>query len=130
MSVNKTNASLTIVAQCPVANNLVAALKENAHKENVEIFVVNKMPMSTLPEDIKSSIGRTQKVLVIEEHISIGGLGSAVSMLANEQSLPLKKFISLRAEGYPNGLYGSQAYHQQLSGLGEENISRIINSYF
>jgi len=65
---------------------------------------------------------------VVEEHISVGGLGSAVSLLVNENSLPINKFVSLHAEGYPNGLYGSQGYHQQVSGLDEENISRIINA--
>jgi transketolase len=123
-------AKLTIIAQCPVANNLVAALKEHPHKDDVDVFIVNKMPLASLPGDMKDSIGRTKKILTIEEHIAIGGLGSAISYLANEQSLAIDKFVSLHAEGYPNGLYGSQGYHQQISGLDEENISRIIKSYF
>lgn len=77
-----------------------------------------------------SSIERTNNVLVIEEHISVGGLGSATALHINEHGLPVKKFTSLRAEGYPGGLYGSQAYHQQLSGLDEHSISRAINAYF
>ncbi|MCW3121265.1 MAG: transketolase [Flavipsychrobacter sp.] len=121
---------LTIIAQCPVTNNMVAALNGHGDKGNIDVFVVNKMPLEELPEDIKASIGRTKNVLTIEEHISTGGLGSAVSVLANEAGLPLKKFISLHAEGYPNGLYGNQGYHQQISGLDEENITRTINSYF
>ncbi len=123
-------AQLTIIAQSPVANNVVAALKEHTYKNKVELFIVNKMPLKGLPDGITASITRTQKVLTVEEHISIGGLGSAVSLLVNENSLPVNKFISLHAEGYPTGLYGSQSYHQQISGLDEENISRIINSYF
>jgi len=51
-------------------------------------------------------------------------------MLAGEQSIPLHKFVTLHAQGYPGGLYGSQGYHQQLSGLDEGNISTTINSYF
>ncbi len=121
---------LTIVAQSPVANNLVAALNGHPFKDRVELFIVNKMPVHQLPGELSASIARTKNVLTIEEHISIGGLGSAVSLLVNENSLPINKFISLHAEGYPNGLIGSQSYHQQISGLDEENISRIINSYF
>ena len=121
---------LTLIVQSPVANNMVAALKEHAHRDEVDVFVVNKMPINALAEDIKASIKRTGNVLTIEEHIAIGGLGSAVSLLVNESGLPIRKFISLHAEGYPNGLYGSQGYHQQISGLDEENISRTINSYF
>jgi transketolase len=123
-------AELTIIVQGPIANNLVGALKENKNKDSVEIFLINKMPITGLPEEVESSIIRTKKVLTIEEHIAIGGLGSAVSLLINQNSLPLSKFMCLHAEGYPNGLYGNQSYHQQQSGLDEENISRIINTYF
>ncbi len=124
------DAGLTIVAQSPVANNLVGALKEHTHRSNVDVFVVNRMPLNTLPADMAGSIKRTKNVLTIEEHISVGGLGSTIALLANEHGLPINKFNSLHAEGYPNGLYGSQGYHQQLSGLDEENISRTINAYF
>ena len=123
-------AALTIISQGPVTNNLVAALSGHSKMENIDVFVLNKMPIITLPQDVKDSIARTGNVLTIEEHISIGGLGSAVSVLINELSLPLNKFVSLHAEGYPGGLYGSQGYHQQLSGLDEGNILQIINSYF
>jgi len=124
------HAKLTIIAQSPVANNMVASLKENAHKSSIDTFIVNKMPIAKLPADIESSIGRTKNVLTIEEHISVGGLGSAVSLLINELSLPVNKFVSLHAEGYPSGLYGSQGYHQKESGLDEQNITKIINAYF
>jgi hypothetical protein len=44
--------------------------------------------------------------------------------------LNINKFNSLKAEGYTDGLYGSQAYHQGRSGLDAESISRTINDYF
>ena len=127
---NNPGAGLTVIAQCPVANNLVNALKTSENKDKVETFIVNKMPLLQLPADIAASIQRTGKVLSIEEHISIGGLGSTLSLLVNEQALPVEKFVSLHAEGYPGGLYGSQAYHQAESGLDDVNIARVINSYF
>ena len=123
-------AGLTIIAQGPVVNNLVVALMGHPHMDKVELFVINKMPMKDLPSEVRSSMECTGKVLVIEEHIAIGGLGSAVSLLINELSLSVSKFISLHAQGYPGGLYGSQSYHHQESGLDEANISRTINSYF
>jgi transketolase len=123
-------AELTIIVQSPVANNLIAALNGNAHQSKVDIFIVNKMPLANLPSDIAASIKRTKKVITIEEHVAIGGVGSAVSFLVHEHSLVINKFVSLHAKGYPGELYGSQSYHQQLSGLDKENISKIINSYF
>ncbi|MES2703046.1 MAG: transketolase C-terminal domain-containing protein [Bacteroidota bacterium] len=124
------HAKLTIIAQSPVANNLFAALDGNSNKENTDVFVVSKMPLQTLPAELSASIAKTGNVLVIEEHIAIGGIGSAVALLINEQGLKVNKFVSLRAEGYPNGLYGSQGYHQEISGLDDKNISATINTYF
>lgn len=123
-------AKVTIVAQCPVVNNAVAAIDKHPDKSQVDLFVINKMPITELPADIRQSIERTGKVITIEEHVATGSMGSTVSMMVNELSLPLKKFTSLHAMGYPSGLYGSQAWHQQESGLDEANITRVINSYF
>lgn len=126
----KTGAALTIIAQSPVANNVLAALGKSHHAEGCELFVVNRMPLEKLPEDVVASIKKTKNVLVIEEHISIGGIGSAVALLINEAGLSVDRFVSLRAQGYPGGLYGSQGYHQQESGIDEESISNTINTYF
>jgi len=121
---------LTILVQGPVANNLWAALNEFDLKKEVAVFVINKMPLKILPKEIEESISHTNNVLTIEEHISIGGLGSSVALLTSELGIPVKKFVSLHAEGYPNGLYGSQAYHQQQSGLDPKNIFSVLSSFF
>jgi transketolase len=122
-------ADVTVIAQSPVANNVFAAL-QNGGRDNIDVFVINKMPMRDLPKEITQSIGHSRKVLVVEEHIAIGGLGSAVSLGLNSQGIALEKFISLHAQGYPGGLYGSQTYHQQESGLDEASIANTINSFF
>ncbi len=129
-SIIKENARLTVIAQCPVINNLLAALNENSLADTIDIFSINRMPISVLPEDVAASIAKTKNVLVIEEHVAVGGLASAVAMLAGERSLEMKKFVSLHAQGYPNGLYGNQPYHQQISGLDEQNIRQVIQSFF
>jgi hypothetical protein len=36
-------------------------------------------------------------------------------------------FKHLYAKGYPNGLYGSQAYHQQINGLDRKSIEEVVN---
>lgn len=123
-------AGLTVIAQSPVANNMLAALVDNTHASHVDVFTINRMPLSSLPAEIAASIEKTKNVLTIEEHIAVGGLGSAVALQTQLAGLHVKKFRSLYAVGYPDGLYGSQAYHQQASGLDEQNIRSVINSYF
>jgi len=121
---------LTIIVQGPVANNLFAALKTHEAADKIQIFVLNQMPLQMLPKELEDSIVSSKNVITVEEHITVGGLGSAVSLLINEKSIALNKFTSLHAKGYPTGLYGSQSYHQQVSGLDEKNISSVISSYF
>lgn len=121
---------LTIIAQSPVANNMLAALTDNVNATHIDAFTVNRMPLTVLPADVAESIARTNNVLTIEEHISVGGLGSALALQTQLSGIPVKKFRSLYAVGYPDGLYGSQAFHQKASGLDEQSIRSTINSYF
>jgi transketolase len=123
-------ARLTVLAQGPVSVNAFDGIKLSGYTHLIDVFVVNRMPLQHLPEDIIASIRSTNNVLVIEEHIATGGLGQSVASAALNKGLNINKFNSLKAEGYPDGLYGSQAYHQGRSGLDAESISRTINDYF
>jgi transketolase len=123
------NPKLTVIVQGPVANNFFDSLKNEESKDKVQAFVLNRTPL-VLPEELEKSIRVTKNVLTIEEHIATGGLGSSISLLLNEKSVSTEKFVSLYAKGYPSGLYGSQSFHQQESGLDEKNIATVIRSYF
>lgn len=123
-------AGLTVIAQSPVANNLLAALSDNEHASNTDVFTINRMPLASLPQEIEESIRSSRNVLTIEEHISVGGIGSSIALQVQLAGLPTNRFRSLYAAGYPDGLYGSQAFHQKASGLDEQHIRSTINSYF
>lgn len=121
---------LTIISQGPVSNNVIDALFENIFSEQIELFIVNKMPLLMLPDEIKRSVQLSKNILTIEEHVSVGGLGSSIALKTNEASLKLNKFKSLHAKGYPSMLYGNQNYHLEESGLSSHQISETINSFF
>ena len=120
---------LTVIIQGPVANNFFDALNNEEAKDKIQVFVLNRTPL-VLPEELENSVRISKNVLTIEEHVATGGLGSSLSLLLNENSVPIEKFVSLNAKGYPSGLYGSQSFHQMESGLDEKNIATVIRSYF
>ena len=124
-------ARVSIIAQSPVVNNIIAVLDKQQLWSAIDLFVVNKMPFSQLPDAIFGSIGNTRRVLTVEEHIASGGIGAAVALACAEQSLQPEQFIGLHAKGYPNGLYGNQGYHQQVSGIDaagiESSLSQLLN---
>lgn len=116
--------SVTIIALGPAVLNVLKSL-QNIKPDMADVFVVSEMPLTKLGKELEDSIKKTKKAVVVEEHVSRGGL-------AENLSLPLLKngiscqLISLCAKGYPNGRYGSQAYHQKISGLDPDSIAKII----
>lgn len=119
------NSEITIISSGPVTNQILNAIKTFTH---IDVFTCNEYPVVELSESIKQSLKKTQKLLVVEEHISTGGLGEQLSSKILSEGIPLKKYIPLFAKGYPNNLYGNQDYHLKQSGLDSENIQIVINS--
>jgi transketolase len=119
---------LTVLGIGPVINNVITALENSPYKNQTDIFVTKKIPFDTIDEKLKSSLKKTEKLLLIEEHVSRGGLSEHVSLKLLEESIQLRKLKSLHALGYPNTLYGDQNYHLEQSGLDPANILKTIQS--
>lgn len=121
-------AEITVFALGPVANNVLSALSlSEGLKDKVNVVSALSFPLETgslVPELLQ----KAPAILVAEEHVSTGGLAQQLSVKLLEQGISLSTFKSLKAEGYPNGLYGSQSYHQKLSGLDADSIVTSLNN--
>jgi transketolase len=116
------NADITVFALGPIANNVLAALSLSPElAEKVNVITALHFPL-TINNDLSELIKKAPAILVAEEHISTGGLAQQLSVQLLEMGITTRGFKSLRAEGYPNGRYGSQAYHQKQSGLDPDSI--------
>lgn len=122
------NAFATILALGPIANNVVSALTIANISENVNFLTVLHLPLE-LNNQALDLFRNSKNILVVEEHVSIGGLAQQLSVKLLENNISPKKFVSLRAEGYPDGTYGDQNFHQTQSGLDSQNIINILNSF-
>ena len=118
---------LTIVGLGPVVLNGWKALELLGDQNSADLFVAGIMPLKELSEEVLISIERTRKLLVIEEHVSRGGLGENLALLIVKHQLNCQ-FIHRFALGYPNGLYGSQDYHQKLCGLDPGSLANDIKT--
>ncbi len=116
------NAKGSIVSLGPVANNVMNALENEELSGQFNVFTAYNLPMK-IDKEAFQLIKEAEKLLVVEEHVSTGGLAQQLSVQLLENGVSLKKFVSLRAEGYPDGTYGSQTYHQTQSGLDSQNIA-------
>lgn len=120
-------AETTVFVLGPVANNVLSALS-NAPElaEKVNVITALHFPLN-LENDVVELVRNAPNILVAEEHISTGGLAQQLSVQLLERGIFPRSFKSLKAEGYPNGKYGSQSYHQKLSGLDPDSIISNIN---
>lgn len=123
---NCSKPNITVLASGPVIGNLTEAIQRSKTQEQVEVFNISKIPYLELSQDFVNSVSRTKKVLIIEEHISIGGIGQQVALDLLSNNIRLDFFKTLYAKGYPTSEYGSQQFHLKQSGLDPDNISEIL----
>ena len=118
----------TIKAMRPIANNVVGVLQQAEFEHNFNLLIAQNVPL-TIDSDGFKLLQATENLLVVEEHVSIGGLAQQLSVQLMENGISFKKFISLRAEGYPDGTYGDQNFHQTQSGLDAKNIAKKLRLF-
>ncbi|MCF0054443.1 transketolase family protein [Dyadobacter sp. CY356] len=118
---------ITIFALGPIANNVISALAQsNELAAKVNVISALHFPLE-LTNEIVELIEKAPAILVAEEHVSTGGLAQQLSVQLLERGVKMSSFKSLKAEGYPNRLYGSQAYHQKLSELDPASLTAHIH---
>ncbi len=120
--------SCTVVGMGPVLLNAVAAVQ--ALGVQADVFAVSELPVVAWGAALKASIQRTGKLVVLEEHVARGGLGEHLAAWMVQEGVRAR-WVHRHAVGYPNGRYGSQAYHQVQSGLDatslQETLRKIIH---
>jgi len=115
-------AEITVFALGPVANNVMSGLSLSEDLvSKVNVITALHFPLH-MTDEIEALIRKAPSILVAEEHISTGGLAQQLSVQLLEKGIFPRNFKSLKAEGYPNARYGSQSYHQKLSGLDPDSI--------
>jgi transketolase len=83
----------------------------------------NNIP-DALIEEIKNN-----RLFIIEEHVKEGGIGMHIVYLLSSKKITYT-LQHKYALGYPNGRYGSQAFHRKQSELDESSILNMIASKY
>lgn len=104
---------LTAVGLGPLVHNLWEAARDR----DVDVFASIKLPLDDSQELLWESLRRSGRLLVVEEHVQRGGLGEHLACELLRQGISPDAFVSLTAQGYPQGLQGSQSFHRVQSGL-------------
>lgn len=116
------NPEITVVTLGPITNNALTAIAGHPDLEKtVTVIAANTFPLQ-MTSEVRDILAASTKIIIAEEHNSIGGLAQQLSVQMLELGIHPESFVSLRAQGYPEKRYGSQQYHQQHSHLDAESI--------
>jgi transketolase len=117
-------AKITVAALGPAVLNVLNAVGPE-NKISADIFVVSEIPFEGRCDELFKSISATGKLLMVEEHVKRGGMGESLSLMLLDKGISAG-VRHLHAAGYPGGTYGSQSYHQKISGLDPESILKKL----
>jgi len=118
------NPKLTIIVLGPVVHNVIEALKGYT---NISLFTILTIPLLDISIELLSSISKSKKILIVEEHVQRGGLGEYLLALFVKRKIEFDEFEMINALGYPSKLYGNQTFHQEESWLDTPSIKFIIS---
>lgn len=120
-----------VVLACgPIAGSAQAVARTLQAPESSELWVVAELPLTadTVPAALWRSIASGRALVIIEEHVAAGGLGSQLALLLLSAGVKVDRFLHLYAKGYPSGRYGSQAFHRLESGLDQESLRTALEA--
>jgi len=112
----------TVVGLGPVLLNVLPWILEGAE---TDVFAVSQMPLVDLSDELLASLRASGLLWVVEEHTARGGLGEHLAARMAQQGVPFRLHHTY-AVGYPDGLYGSQSYHQSRSGLDPVSLQQMF----
>ena len=112
----------TIVGIGPVIAPVVAACHAMDPAERPSVWVVAELPLAEVPEALLDDLGRSDHLVVVEEHVARGGLGEMLAHRLLLDGRSPRRFTHHCARGYVSGRYGSQRFHRRESGLDAESV--------
>jgi len=115
-------ARLTVVGLGPIVLNALAA---SPPAGAVDWFACSRLPLPSLDGQLRESLARTGRLLVLEEHVERGGLAEHLALAVLRAGLAPRVW-SRCAAGYPSKTYGSQKFHQQESGLDPDSLRALL----
>lgn len=98
-------------------------------EEKIQARVINIHTIKPMDREIiLQAIEETGKIVTVEDHNMIGGLGSAVAEIIAESGKGVK-FKRFGLENFSNG-YGTYSQMKEMNGIGTEQIFKEIKSWF
>jgi len=114
-----------------VVGSLVGGIWNAVHALRAEhrpsLWSLCELPFKC-PQAFIDDLERSQRLLVIEEHVAHGGVAEMLAAWILRSGRRLDQFETRAANGYLSGRYGSQRFHRQENRLDPESIAQFLTS--
>lgn len=124
----KAGNDLTIIGTGSILKDILDAADRLA-QDGINVRVINMHTIKPIDEGIiKKAIEETGRIMTVEDHNVIGGLGSAVSEVIAESGKGVK-FKRLGLSGFSKG-YGTYGQVKEMNGIGVSQIIAAAQTWF
>ncbi len=122
MEVLRKGTDISIVAMGACVHEALAARESFKNPDKIEIVIASSN--KKFDQTLEKSVKKTGRVITVEDHNNIFGLGSSVAKLCAEKGISLKSFHALGVEEYQ--LSGQPAELYKNAGIDREGIRKAI----
>ncbi len=115
---------VTVISTGSILKDVVD-IADELESDGIKVRVINIHTIKPIDKDIIiKAIDETGKIITVEDHNIIGGIGSAVSEVIAEHGAPVKfKRVGLR--DFSHG-YGTYAEVKEMNGVGKKQIKESL----
>jgi transketolase len=123
-------AGAVVVSVGPIGGSAWLELRDLPEALRPDLWILSELPLSagSLPPDLVARVAAGAHLVVVEEHIAHGGVGVMLAHRLLLDGIVVKRFTGLNATGLALGVYGSQKFLREQSGLAPEDIRRTVLS--
>lgn len=115
---------ITLIGMGSILKDILEAAAK-LYKEGICARVINIHTLKPIDKDIiLQAVEETGRIVTIEDHNLIGGLGSAVAEVVAEAGQGIA-FRRMGLQGFSNG-YGTYEQVKEMNGIGVENICNVV----
>ena len=106
-----------IVVIGPLAGGIWDAVRHLQVPKRPTLWLLSELPVAEFPHAFLQDLARSERLLVLEEHVEQGGASQMIATGLLKQGLAPERFALKTAQGYVSGRYGSQTFHRRESEL-------------
>ena len=121
-----------VVAVGPIAGSAWAVLRDISECNRPDLWILSELPLrpNALPSDLLARLASGAGLIIVEEHISHGGVSAMMAQKLLLDGVTVRNFTSLNASGLAlHGVYGSQQFLRRHSSLAPEDILQAVLSF-